>query len=415
MSDREENLRIAIIGGGPAGLMAAEIAAGSGLNAAIFEAKPSLGRKFLVAGKGGLNLTHSESQESFLSRYSDRQDQLKPFLDAFGPDELREWAQAIGFETFVGSSGRVFPVGMQAAPLLRAWIQRLERLGVRFFKNHRWSGWNAGGGLQFATKAGNLVVKAEAVILAMGGASWPNLGSDGSWVSILADKGIDIIPLEPANCGFNVSWSDHLRTRFAGAPLKSVVLTFNCPDGSEFKQRGEFVITEHGVEGSLIYAASKWIRETIHRDGNAEIFLDLAPDLSEVEMGKRLGKPRGSKTLSTHLQRQAGIKGVKSALLHEVTPPEIFRDPVALAGAIKRLPVRLLSPRPIDEAISTAGGVPFEELDGHLMLKKLPGVFCAGEMLDWEAPTGGYLLTASISTGRAAGEGAVRWLRQDKS
>lgn len=407
-----EKLRIAIVGGGPAGLMAAEVISGAGHITEVYEGKPSVGRKFLIAGKGGLNLTHSEPREHFLSRYFDRRSQLEKMLDAFGPNELRLWAESLGYETFVGTSGRVFPVGMQAAPLLKAWTERLKMAGVRFHFRHYWRGWTDTGELLFEANTGQQVVRVDALVLAMGGASWPQTGSDGGWVPLLAARGIGIAPLEPANCGFDVAWSEHIRARFAGEPVKSVVLEFVHPGGMHFRQQGEFVVTTNGIEGSLVYAASKWIRETIRSEGAATIHLDLAPDLEEEPLLARLSRPRGSKTIATHLQRQAGIRGVKAALLREVIAADVFQDPAALAAAIKHLPVKLEAPRPIEEAISTAGGVPFDELDDRLMLAKLPGVFCAGEMLDWEAPTGGYLLTASMATGRAAGLGVVNWLSE---
>ena len=405
-------LRIAIIGGGPAGLMAAEVISRAGLPVDVYEGKPSVGRKFLIAGKGGLNLTHAEPTEQFLDRYGDRRRRMERCLRAFGPNELRAWASALGHETFVGTSGRVFPVGMQAAPLLKAWTERLKTAGVHMHLRHSWRGWTDGGELLFDVKGRPLAVEADAVVLALGGASWPQLGSDGRWVPLLQEMGVDIARLEPANCGFDVAWSDHIREKFAGAPVKSVRLRFQPSQGEPFEQQGEFVVTAHGIEGSLVYAASKWIRESITVQGAATISLDLAPDVDEHTLASRLARPRGSNTLSKHLQRYAGIRGVKSALLREFAGTGAFDDPHALASAIKRLPIPLVSPRPIEEAISTAGGVSFDALDENLMLLKLPGVFCAGEMLDWEAPTGGYLLTASFSTGHMAGTGVLKWLKQ---
>jgi uncharacterized flavoprotein (TIGR03862 family) len=400
---------VAVIGGGPAGLMAAEVLIQGGARVEVYEAKPSVGRKFLIAGKGGLNLTHSEAREAFLSRYGTRRARLEPLLDAFGPGRLRAWAHELGFDTFIGSSGRVFPVGLKAAPLLRAWTERLRAAGVQFYVRHRWTGWSADGDLRFITPRGERLLSPRAVVLALGGASWPKLGSDGGWVSLLEARGVDIAPLKPANCGFDVGWTEHFRTRFAGHPVKPVVLTFTGLRGNIFHQQGEFVATETGFEGSLIYAGSALFREEIAVVGQAVIHLDLAPDFTLEQLVEKLSRPRGSRSLSSHLQRQTGIKGVKAGLLWEVAA-ENFADPTYLAAAIKALPVTLIAPRPLDEAISTAGGATFEGLNDHLMLRALPGVFCAGEMLDWEAPTGGYLLTACFASGHAAGEGALHWL-----
>lgn len=406
--------RVAVIGGGPAGLMAAEVVAGAGLEVAVYDSKPSVGRKFLVAGKGGLNLTHSEALDDFLDRFGERREVLEKYLTAFGPDQMRAWARGLGFETFVGSSGRVFPEGMQAAPLLRAWVMRLQSGGVRFHNRHYWLGWANEHGLWFSVPDGERIVEVDAAVLALGGASWPQLGSDAAWVPYLMEKGVQVARLKPANVGFNVRWSGHFRDRYAGEPVKTVVLEFDSDQGETFRQQGEFIVTENGVEGSLIYAASRWIREQISRQGHATIYLDLAPHRSQQLLEERLSRPRGSNTLAKHLQRQAGIRGVRAGLLREAAADSDLQSPPALAALIKRLPVRLDSARPIEEAISTAGGVPFEEMDDFLMLNKIPGVFCAGEMLDWEAPTGGYLLTASFATGRAAGEGVLRWLHSGR-
>lgn len=392
---------VAIIGGGPAGLMAAEALAQHGARVTLFDAKPSVGRKFLIAGKGGLNLTHAEPHEKFLSRYGVRRPQLEPLLHAFGPDDIREWAHGLGVETFVASSGRVFPKGLKAAPLLYAWRERLRAAGVVFHLRHKWLGWDAAGALQFATPQGEKSICPDAVVLALGGASWPELGSDGGWVSVLAARGVDIAPLKPANCGFDVGWSEPFR-RFAGQPIKPAILTFR-----DFRQRGEFIVTETGFEGSLIYAVSASLREELAAQGQAIIELDLTPDVSLPQLTQKLAR-RGSRSVSSQLAR-LGIKGAKAGLLREVLPPDVFHDPARLASAIKALPVTLTAPRPLAEAISTAGGVRFEALDARLMIRALPGVFCAGEMLDWEAPTGGYLLTACLASGRAAGEGVWAW------
>jgi uncharacterized flavoprotein (TIGR03862 family) len=406
-------MKIAIIGGGPAGLMAAEAASADGAQVELYDAMASVGRKFLLAGKGGLNLTHSEPFETFLSRYGSRRAQIEPLLASLGPDALRAWARGLGINTFVGSSGRVFPKDLKAAPLLRAWLRRLRQGGVRFHMRHRWSGWDEQGALSFATSEGDLSVQADAVVLALGGGSWPKLGSDGGWVPLLAERGIHIAPLQPANCGFDVGWSEHFRTKFAGHPVKSVAIVMRNDTCAESWHPGEFVITETGVEGGVMYAVSASLREEILARGVATLRLDLAPDRDVPRLIHDLSRPRGKRTMATHLQRQAHIEGVKAGLLREVISKEDFTDPTRLAAAIKALPLRLIAPRPLEEAISTAGGVPFEALDARLMFRALPGLFCAGEMLDWEAPTGGYLLTACFATGRAAGTGAVEWAQKN--
>ena len=401
---------VAIIGGGPAGLMAAEAASAGGARVVVYDAMPSVGRKFLMAGKGGLNLTHSESLEVFLSRYGARRADVEPLLARFGPDALRAWARGLGVETFVGSSGRVFPSGMKAAPLLRAWLHRLRAAGVHFHMRHRWRGWDEGGALRFATPEGERAVRADALVLALGGGSWARLGSDGAWVPLLAARGVRVAPLRPANCGFDVDWSEHFRRRYAGRPVKPVVLVHAGADGVEARQQGEFIVTESGIEGGLIYAMSARLRDEIEAQGAAVLHLDLAPGRDLARLVQELSRGRGASSMANHLRRRAGIEGVKAGLLRELLPAADFADPVRLAGAIKALPLRLLAPRPLDEAISSAGGVAFEDLDAQLMIKALPGVFCAGEMLDWEAPTGGYLLTACFASGRAAGAGAAAWL-----
>ncbi len=405
-------MKIAIIGGGPAGLMAAEAANAAGAEVDLYDAMASVGRKFLLAGKGGLNLTHSEPSEKFLSRYGARRVQIAPQLASFGPDALRAWARGLGITTFVGSSGRVFPSDLKAAPLLRAWLRRLRQAGVRFHMRHRWSGWDERGALCFATAVGALSVQADAVVLALGGGSWPKLGSDGRWVPLLAGRGLHIAPLQPTNCGFDVGWSEHFRTKFAGHPVKSVAVVMRNDAGAESWHPGEFVITETGVEGGVMYAVSASLRDEILAKGVATLRLDLAPDRDVPRLTHDLSRPRGKRTMATHLQRQAHIEGVKAGLLREVVSKEDFADPARLAAAIKALPLRLIAPRPLEEAISTAGGVTFEALDERLMTRALPGVFCAGEMVDWEAPTGGYLLTACFATGRVAGDGAVSWLKE---
>ncbi|RMF46745.1 MAG: TIGR03862 family flavoprotein [Anaerolineae bacterium] len=398
---------VAVIGGGPAGLMAAETIARAGLSVQVFEAMPTPGRKFLMAGRGGLNLTHSEPLEAFCSRYGNRQAEVSRWLEVFGPHDLRAWAHSLGIQTFVGSSGRVFPLEMKAAPLLRAWIRRLRAQGVQILTRHRWLGWDAQGALRFQTPDGEVLHTASAVVLALGGASWPHLGSDAAWVELLRSRGVPIAPLEPANCGFEVAWSDFFRQRYAGTPLKSVSLRLPWMD---FQRRGECVVSDYGLEGSLIYAASAHIRERIKAQGRAEIRFDLLPDTPQVRLQSQLARPRGKRSLSEHLRRAARLKGVKAALLREAFPDGLPVSPAELAASIKDLPLPLLRPRPLEEAISTAGGVRLEALTADLMLRAMPGVFCAGEMLDWEAPTGGYLLTACFASGVVAGNGAVSWV-----
>jgi uncharacterized flavoprotein (TIGR03862 family) len=396
---------VAVIGAGPAGMMAAETIAAAGHGVEVYDAMPSAGRKFLLAGVGGLNLTHSEPFEAFVGRYGARAAVLAPLLREFGADALRGWAAGLGVATFVGSSGRIFPTDMKAAPLLRAWLHRLRGQGVRLHMRHRWQGWDDDGALHFATPHGALAVRPQATVLALGGASWPKLGSDGAWWPWLQARGVDLAPLQPSNCGFDVAWSEHFRTRHAGEPLKSVALTV---DGR--RQVGECVVTAGGVEGSLVYAASAALRERIARDGEAVFELDLLPHRSLEWVARELAHPRGPRSLSTHLKTRLHLAGVKAGLLWERVPREVQADAARFAALIKALPIRVTAPRPIAEAISSAGGVRFEALDDGLMLRALPGVFCAGEMLDWEAPTGGYLLTACFASGRAAGLGAVRWL-----
>jgi uncharacterized flavoprotein (TIGR03862 family) len=416
-SDPPTLLQAVVVGGGPAGLMAAEALAEAGVAVELFDAMPSVGRKFLLAGKGGLNLTHSEAIEPFLARYGAARERVAPWLRDFGPDALRAWAKELGVDTFVGSSGRVFPSDLKAAPLLRAWLHRLRGAGVKFHMRHRWLGWaqagEGGQAMRFASPQGEVTVHAGVVVLALGGASWARLGSDGAWVPLLAQRGVALAPLQPSNCGFDVAaWSEHLSGRFAGAPMKNVALRCTAPDGRRFDQRGEFVVTRTGIEGSLVYAASALLRDGIAAHGQTVAEIDLLPERSAEFVRDEVARPRGSRSLSTHLKSRLGLDGVKAALLHELLPRDVFADPAALAAAIKSLPVTLVAARPIDEAISSAGGVRFDALDDSLMLRKLPGVFCAGEMLDWEAPTGGYLLTASLASGRLAGQGAAECLRQ---
>ena len=411
-----ESARVAVIGGGPAGLMAAETLARRGVQVDVYDAMPSVGRKFLMAGKGGMNITHSEPLQPFLDRYGARRERIAPLLDAFGPDALRAWLSELGVETFVGSSGRVFPSDMKAAPMLRAWLHRLRAAGVQFHMRYKWSGWTSMSAddrahvLRFDTPDDEQTVSCDAVVYALGGASWPRLGSDAAWVPLMTSREVPVAPLRPANCGFDADWSPYLRERFAGQPIKPVAISLTDVDGKVHSRQGEILLTETGLEGSLIYALSAPIRERILADGDLTIALDLAPGLPLERVVEEVTRPRGSRSIASHLHGRIGIGGVKLALLHEILSKEAFADAHGLAHAIKALPVRLLRARPIEEAISTAGGIPFEALDAHLMIERMPGAFCAGEMLDWEAPTGGYLLTACFASGLVAGEGACAYL-----
>jgi len=390
--------------------MAAEAACAAGVPVDLYDATGSVGRKFLLAGKGGLNLTHAEPFAQFVGRYAERRDAVESWLRAFDADALRGWARGLGVETFVGSSGRVFPTDLKAAPLLRRWVRRLHASGVMFHMHHRWLGWNDEGALRFATPDGERAVVADAVVLALGGASWPRLGSDGSWVAPLAQAGVDIAPLQPANCGFELAWSTHLRSRFAGAPLKPLVAQWIDRHGIAQRRQGECVLSDYGVEGSLIYAIGAELRAQIAARGEATLFLDLVPGYTQAVLAERLAAPRGRHSIGDWLRRRAGLDAAKCALVFELTEKVMLGNPHALAAHIKSLPLRLRAPRPVAEAISTAGGVRLEALDEMLMSRQRPGVFCAGEMLDWEAPTGGYLLTACFASGMRAGRGAARWL-----
>ncbi|MGF7158462.1 hypothetical protein FHS85_000072 [Rhodoligotrophos appendicifer] len=400
------DIDVAIIGGGPAGLMAADVLSKEGLSVTVFERMPSVGRKLLMAGRGGLNLTHSEDIGRFLSRFPEMPPLLGDALQAFPPDALRAWADALGQDTFVGSSGRVFPRAMKASPLLRQWLRDLDRQGVQFRLRHRWAGWTPDGALSFHGPADALLhVRPAVTLLALGGASWPRLGSDGGWVDLLEPKDVLISPLRPANCGFTVAWTSRFRDRFAGQPLKRIALSFG-----DQRMVGEAMVTGYGIEGGAVYALSAGLREMLHRNGTAELIIDLRPDLSLEQLTERLGKSRKGESQSNILRKAARLSPLAINLLREVHG-QLPRDPQELAAAIKRAPLKLSGVQSIDRAISTAGGVAFTELDSTFMLKRLPGVFVAGEMLDWEAPTGGYLLQATFATGRRAAEGALQWLR----
>ena len=398
----------AVIGGGPAGLMAAEVLARAGVAVTIYDRMPSLGRKFLLAGRGGLNLTHSEPLDRFLTRYGAIDPLLKSAIERFPPDALRAWAEALGQETFVGSSGRVFPKAMKASPLLRAWLRRLGDLGVAVALRHRWLGWDGSGRLRFAHGSEVTTAAADIVILALGGASWPRLGSDAAWTDVLAARGVTITPLAPSNCGFSVAWSEAMR-RVEGEPLKRIALAFGA-----HRVRGEAVVTREGLEGGAVYALSRPLREAIARDGGATLTVDLRPDMDEASLAAKLSAPRGKQSLSNSLRKALKLPPAATALLHEATTargrPLPSLPAEELAALIKAVPVHLTGAQPIASAISTAGGIRFDALDERFMLKALPGVFAAGEMLDWEAPTGGYLLQACFATGVAAAEGALAWL-----
>ena len=431
---------VAIVGAGPAGLMAAQVLSAQGVDVHVFDGKASVGRKFLLAGKGGLNLTHSEAFEHFVQRYGASQPMLLPLLQTFGAEELRVWAQSLGVDTFVGTSGRVFPSDMKAAPLLRAWLARLRAQGVVFHMRHLWKGWGAEQALMMETPDGVVPVHAQATLLALGGGSWARLGSDGVWVPVLQSQGVEVARLQSANCGFDVGqsaemaapaqetrraflkelaglqqpaqigWTPVFAERFAGSPLKSVAIRFMYSLGRSFDRRGEFVVTATGIEGSLVYAVSSLLREEINLNGCATLELDLLPAFSYEKVLQEVRHPRGARSLSSHLKGRLGLDGVKAGLLYELLGKASMQDAVKLAHAIKALPLTVVAARPIDEAISTAGGVTWDALDTQLMCRTLPGVFCAGEMIDWEAPTGGYLLTACFATGVRAAQGIQNWL-----
>jgi len=406
---KSDNIDVAIIGAGPAGLMVAEVAAAGGARVTVYDGMAAPGRKFLLAGRGGLNLTHSEALPAFLARYGAAAARLTPSIEAFPPQALRDWSEALGQPTFVGSSGRVFPQTMKASPLLRAWLRRLDGLGVTLKLKHRWLGWGDDGALLFQTHDGEVRVTPRATVLALGGASWPRLGSDGGWVDLLAGKGIAIAPLKPANCGFTVKWSALLRDRFEGQPLKGIELSFG-----ERRVRGEAVITRSGLQGGAVYALSAALRDAIEAHGEATLRIALRPDVAHDELAAKLSAPRAKQSLATFLRKAAHLSPLEIALLQEAAHVEgialVALAPAELASLINALPLKLTGTEPIARAISSAGGIKLDELDDGFMLKQLPGVFAAGEMLDWEAPTGGYLLTACFATGAAAGRGVLQWL-----
>jgi uncharacterized flavoprotein (TIGR03862 family) len=405
---------VAVIGAGPAGLMAAEALAQGGVGVTVYDAMPSAGRKLLMAGRGGLNLTHSEALPQFLARYGAARPHLEAAIEAFPPNALREWSEALGQPTFVGSSGRVFPQAFKASPLLRAWLRRLDSTGVRFALRHRWIGWNESGHLLFETPDGKREVEVQATVLALGGASWPRLGSDGSWVEMFKEKGVTVAQLRPANCGFTVAWSAIFRDRFEGQPLKGAALSFGAHSA-----RGEAVITRSGIEGGAVYALSAPLRETIIEQGRATLHIALRPDLEQNDLAARLSAPRGKQSLTNFLRKVAHLSPVGIGLLQEaaiVSGVSLSSLTASeLAERINAVPVQLDGVAPITRAISTAGGIAFDELDDGFMIRRLPGVFASGEMLDWEAPTGGYLLQASFATGAAAGRGALKWLQSRKA
>ena len=399
---------IAIIGAGPAGLMAAETLAAGGARVTVYDAMPSVGRKFLMAGRGGLNLTHSEPLETLMTRFGAAESHLRAAVDAFTPQTLRDWSADLGQPTFVGSSGRVFPQTFKASPLLRAWLGRLDGAGVIFKLRHRWTGWNSNGWLVFEAPTGRETVKADAVVLALGGASWPRLGSDGAWTELLGKKGVVVTPLRPANSGFTVNWSNMFRDRFAGQPLKTVQLRHG-----EHAVRGDAMIASDSIEGGAVYAIAAPLRDEIEKAGEAVLSVALRPDVANEALAAKLAAPRGKQSFSTFLRKAAGLPPIGIALLHEASANAGRKladySAADLAALINAVPIKLVGVSPLGRAISTAGGVAFGEIDGGYMLKRMPGVFVAGEMLDWEAPTGGYLLQASFATGAAAGRGVLAW------
>lgn len=400
---------MAIIGGGPSGLMAAEILIEAGFKVDLYEAMPSVGRKLLMAGKGGLNISNIDSNDVFLSKIYGQSKQMKLAIDSFTPSDLREWLSGLGIETFVGSSGRIFPADMKAAPLLRKWVHRLRTAGVNFHMYHKWLGWDENNTQQliFNVKGERREFDVHAVVLALGGASWPQLGSNGDWVPILAKQDVLISPLRPSNCGFDAIWSDYFRNRYSGKPLKSVSVSVSRKKGKDIRHKGELIVTEYGLEGGVIYTLSAILRDEIAENSYVMIYLDLIPNIDKATAINKISQDRGKQSMATHLRKKLGIDGVKAGLIRELVQDSCFSNAEQLCTLIKSMPIKLVAARPIEEAISTAGGVEFTELDNNLMIINKPSVFCAGEMLDWEAPTGGYLLTTCLSLGRAAGMGVI--------
>jgi len=408
--DERIDVQAAVIGGGPAGLMAAETLLDRGFAVHLYDAMPAVARKLVVAGQSNLSLTRAKPFAELLACYGDRAENLRPFLQDFTPEDIRNWTGELGVETFVGSTGQVFPAEMTADTLLHRWFERLRESGLILHVRHHWQGWDEGGALVFRNDTGEVHVAARVTVLALGGGSWPQLGSTGGWLSVLSTRGVGVQPLQPANCGFDAEVSEFFSERCHGQPVKNVVLTLTGEEGVLFRRRGEFMVTSTGFEGGLFYGCGPQLRRLLAEKGKVVVHLDLCPDRTLADLTARLASPRGKRSISSHLRRSVGIEGVKAALLHEYADREDFAEPQQLARRLKELPLTLLRPRPLAEAISSAGGVSFSSLDERLMLRELPGVFCAGEMLDWEAPTGGYLLTACFATGRAAGLGAAAWL-----
>jgi len=397
--------RVAVIGSGPAGLMAAEVLSEAGVGIDVYEAMPSAGRKFLMAGKSGLNISHTGSAHDFLMRYHDYSGLFPDYIGSFGPDEVTAWMEGLGLAAHTGPTGRIFPASMKASPLLRAWLRRLSEKGVVLHLKHRWTGWAADGALAFDTPGGEVWVQPAATVFALGGGSWRRLGSDGGWTAPFAAAGIPLAPFRPSNCGFTVDWSERMRAQFAGAPVKGVRLS-----AGGLETREEFAVTARGVESGGVYTLSASLRDEIGANGSATLWLDLLPDMDAGEIARRLAAAPAKQSLSNRLRKALNLTGVKTALLYECTEREALNDPARAAEAIKALPLKLTGTVPLDEAISTAGGAAWEALDEHLMLKARPGCFVAGEMVDWGAPTGGYLITACMATGRAAGRGVLDWL-----
>lgn len=403
-----KSIDVAIIGAGPAGLMAADILSSQGIKADIFDAMPTAGRKFLMAGKSGLNISHSEPLDKLLARFGDKEKMLAPALNAFNASDIEKFMAELGIESFVGSSGRIFPKAMKTAPLLRAWLKRLSDNGATLHTRHRWTGWDDDGSLVFSVASENIHYRSKATVLALGGGSWSRLGSDAAWVDTLTTKGVTVNPLKPANCGFDVTWSEHFLSRCEGEPVANVILSHQ-----DQTSKGSFVVTKNGIEGGAVYMISAALRDGVDANGSTMLMVDLTPDKSAEQLQRALSSSRGRKSLSNHMRRTTGIHGVKAQLLRECLPNETFDDMPALARAIKGVPIKIERPRPIDEAISTAGGVSFDAMDENFKLKAIENTYCIGEMMDWEAPTGGYLITACMATGHHVGNAiAKKFLKQ---